>query len=143
MSRLFQDLKGYIFAPQKVSDHISGAKYRELVSFEDREKKVKQIMKKFPDRIPVYLTLENNEDITLEKPFFLCPKENALSDLIFYLLRKTGKPDPSIAIYLKSSGNILSPGSTMKDIYRKHKNQDGLLYIEVQSELTFGNSNGL
>jgi hypothetical protein len=111
--------------------------YKEKYTFEERCERVKSMKQKYPQKIPIVLVPEKN--IALKSCQFLVEKDITFMQFIA-LVRK------NYAIELKSHeaifcivNKILPPGVSMLfEIYNQHQEPDGILYIHIKKESTFG-----
>lgn len=102
-------------------------------SYITRDAKYNSIINKFPDKIPIMIRDTNNK--TQLK--LLVPKKMFISQLI-YIIRKKIKLNEYESIFIMVN-NTMPPGnSIVNDIYKKHRDMDGLLYITYTKENTFG-----
>lgn len=108
------------------------------VKLEDRIKQSSDIMVKYPDRVPVYVSKRKNskyEDIDKHK--YLVPKDITISQFIC-IIRRRLKLESHQGIFVFVN-NILPPSSElMSTIYDENKDKDGFLYIEFSHESVFG-----
>lgn len=114
-----------------------------------------RLLEKFPTRVPIIVT--PNGDIELEKTKFLVPaggtitykdketgetKERETEGLtmqqLMYVIRRKTKLTPEEAIYMFVNEKMPNGNALVKEIYEKHKNSNGFLYIDVSTENTFG-----
>lgn len=94
-----------------------------------------RMLNKYPERLPI-IVKKYSDNVSRSK--FLVPKEFTIGQLIYIIKRKT-QMKPSEAIFIFTEKNILmTTGSRIEDIYEKHKNKDGFLYIIYSLENTFG-----
>ena len=55
-----------------------------------------------------------------------------------YVIRKRLKLKPSEAIFVTINNEMCTSSEILSDIYDRHKNTDGFLYVTYSSENTFG-----
>ena len=99
---------------------------------------MEKILEKYPDRVPVYVNKKegsNVQEITKHK--YLVPKEMTMGNFI-YVLRKNITLKSSQALFVFVDNLIVSNSEMMGEIYIRHKNEDGFLYVIYSSESTFG-----
>ncbi len=94
---------------------------------------VRDIVKKYPDRVPVHVTGPDGE---LQNKY-LIPRTMKVSEFMVVLRKRIEvKSFQAIFIFVK---NILPPNTcTFDDLYREHKDDDGMLYMTWSRESTFG-----
>jgi hypothetical protein len=105
-----------------------------------REGELERIRSKHPDKIPIFITksLYAKDSLPeLRKRKFLVPIHYTMGELLltirkWFLL----KPEQAIFIFI---GNMMPViGSTVGELYIKHKGDDGVLRLTYASENTFG-----
>lgn len=121
----------------------SNYRYREnfknKFSFDKRFNESKNILKKYPDRIPVIVEKNQNNNINdIDKNKYLVPNDLTVGQFI-YVIRKRIKLSPEKAIFIFVGDNVLPANtSLMSTIYDFYKDEDGFLYITYSGENTFG-----
>lgn len=103
---------------------------------------VEEIMKKYPNRVPVYVrkspTCKSNLN-DLEKHKYLIPVDMTMGNFLC-VIRKHIKLNSTEAIFVFiSKKNILVPNASMfGELYNLHKDEDNMLHLDFTSENTFG-----
>jgi hypothetical protein len=111
--------------------------YKEKYTFEERCERAKSMKEKYPQKIPIVLVPEKS--IVLKSCQFLVDSNISFMQFIS-LVRK------NYAIELKSYeaifclvNKILPPGTSMLfEIYNQYQEPDGILYVHIKKESTFG-----
>ena len=108
-------------------------------SFQKRYKDSKNIMIKYPDRLPVIVEKQINSNINdIDKKKYLVPIDLTIGQFI-YVIRKRIKLSPEKAIFIFVHDSILpNTNALMSSVYYHYKNKDGFLYITYSGENTFG-----
>jgi GABA(A) receptor-associated protein len=106
-------------------------------SFEKRLDESMRILKKYPERIPIICERLTIKVAEIDRSKYLCPNDLSLGNFV-YVIRKRIKIAPEEAIYLFINERILPVSKILGEIYEKHKDEDGFLYIKYDSEATFG-----
>lgn len=106
-------------------------------SFEKRLEESKNILRKYPHRIPIILIKYSNRDPDLDKYKYLASNDMTLSALLYHIRKKT-KLKQEEAIFLSVNGIIYHSNELLKNIYDKNKDLDNFLYITYSVENTFG-----
>ena len=122
------------------------SKFKSDFTFEKRQTECNSIRKKFPDRIPIIVEVDNSGLLRaatlpeIDKSKYLVP-DMPFSSFV-HTIRKRMKLDEKVAIFLsiKHKGNTIMPVMTSNTfaIYDKYKDDDGFLYISVVGENVFG-----
>ena len=115
--------------------------YKIKKTFEERQKESKEMLDKYPDRIPIIIEKLTNKNDTIipdiDKNKYLVPKDLTIWQLI-YVIRRRLKLSPEKAIFIFCQGNILRSDMHISHAYDNHKDKDGFLYILYSGESTFG-----
>ena len=121
------------------SRHNVGENYfKSKHTFENREKESKNIISKYPDRIPVIVEKQAMSDvIDIDKNKFLVPCDLTVGQFV-YVIRKRMKMPPEKAIFVFVDNQIPMQSSLMSSVYDQSKDKDGFLYIKYAGENTFG-----
>ena len=98
-----------------------------------------KILKKYENKIPIYLTRCKNCVLNdIENNKYICPNALTLAQFMFNI-KKMIQLKPEEALYLLiNDKEILPSNMVMINVYNKYKNEDGFLYICYCSENTFG-----
>eukprot|EP01090_Pellita_catalonica_P010073 TRINITY_DN2144_c0_g1_i2.p1 TRINITY_DN2144_c0_g1~~TRINITY_DN2144_c0_g1_i2.p1 ORF type:complete len:123 (+),score=22.72 TRINITY_DN2144_c0_g1_i2:40-408(+) len=116
------------------------------ISFKDEntlEKRMQlssKILKMHADRVPVIVERHPKSTTIpdIEKRKFLAPGDITVAGFISEI-RKHIKIGADTTIFLFVDGNVLPPtGSQMSEVYTKHKDSDGFLYVVYSGESFFG-----
>ena len=108
-------------------------------TLEKRQTESKNILSKFPDKIPVIVARSaNNENVPdIDKHKFLAPSDITFGQFI-YVIRKRVELTPEKALFCFVNKNLIATGQSMSEAYKSYKEEDGFLYITYSGENTFG-----
>ena len=111
---------------------------------EKRKSECNRIRSKHSDRIPVIVDCCKNLESNLKKQKFLVPS-NVSSSHLLYSIRNNMSLDSSLAMFMFIDDNLVCSTKIMSEIYQnyilkheKDKDYDGILYVYVTLENTFG-----
>ena len=114
------------------------SKYRETHTFEQRKQEAEKVRERHPDRLPVICEKVEQSKITdLDKTKFLVPSDLTVGQFVI-VVRKRVMLEPEKAIFLFIGDSVPPNQAMMSDLYAKHKDQDGFLYVKYSGENTFG-----
>lgn len=113
------------------------AKFQKNYSIEKRKSESFRILKEYPNRVPIICERANKDVVELDRKKYLVPGDLTIGNFM-YVIRKRLSLAQEIAIYLFINNKIIPTFMTMDEIYNKHKNDDGFLYIYYSGESTFG-----
>ena len=112
--------------------------FKDRYSFEDRFNESSRILLKFPDRIPVIVQRNKNNDMpNIDKEKFLVPSDLTLGQFVF-IIRKRVQLSSEKALFLFVGNNLPTTGTLMRELYHLYKNEDGFLYVIYSGENVFG-----
>lgn len=112
--------------------------FKKKYSFNKRKDESKNVIEKYPDRIPIIVQKHKNSDISdIDKCKYLVPKSMTITQFSF-IIRKRIKLNSSQAIFITINNKLVSSGKTISEIYNDEKDEDGFLYIVYTGENTFG-----
>jgi GABA(A) receptor-associated protein len=100
--------------------------------------KIDNILKKFPDKVPIIFKTSNSTTPKIEKEKFIVPKDITISELIYIIKKRISMP-PEQAIFIYIQDKIIpNLSSFVSENYEKYKSEDNILYISYSTENTFG-----
>uniref|UniRef100_A0A6C0KS05 Autophagy-related protein n=1 Tax=viral metagenome TaxID=1070528 RepID=A0A6C0KS05_9ZZZZ len=105
-----------------------------------REGELERIRSKHPDKVPVFVTKSiyaRDSLPEMRKRKFLVPLQYKMGEFLL-MIRKwlLLKPDQAVFIFIENTLPMI--GSTIGELYIKHKGEDGVLRLSYASENTFG-----
>jgi len=113
--------------------------YKKNNSLEKRCKESENILKKYPNRIPVIVERsEKCKEINdIDKNKFLVPNDLTMNQFI-YVVRKRLKLSSEKALFVFINDKLMPNSRTLYEIYQEEKEEDDFLYMKYASENTFG-----
>lgn len=113
--------------------------FRSAHTFEQRRIEAHRIAEKFPGRVPVIVERSRNTKTVplIDKQKFLVPGDLTLGQFIF-VLRTRMKLSSDSALFCFVGNTLPTTGTLMKELYGKHREADGFLYVSYCGENTFG-----
>ena len=91
--------------------------------------------------LPVVCSEHRSSGVTLSKRKFLVSPTMTVGQFLFHVRKHASSsctPAHALFLFVGSQHVIPRVGDSMKDVYGKHKDGDGILYITVCGENTFG-----
>lgn len=117
----------------------SGYEFKMQNSFEKRKEESTRLKERFPDKIPI--VLEKTESSLLpniDKQKFLIQKDLTIGQFL-HIIRSRIKLDASESIFLIIDYNVIPPtANTLGEIFEKHGDKDGFLYMSYSAQMIFG-----
>ena len=102
--------------------------YKISKTFENRLKESDEIIKKYPNRIPLIVEKLSNRNDTIipdiDKNKYLVPEDLTVGQLM-YVIRKRIKMTPEKAIFIFCNDKLLNSSLNMREIYNQNKDKDG------------------
>lgn len=114
--------------------------FKKKYSFDNRLEQSRNIMEKFPTRIPIIVEIHfssKGKMPPLDKTKYLVPQELTVGQFV-YVLRKRLKLSPEKAIFIFFENQLSPTSELIMSVYEKLKDKDGFLYAYISSENTFG-----
>lgn len=113
--------------------------FRSTHTFETRAQEAYRIAQKFPGRVPVIVERSRSTKTVplIDKQKFLVPGDLTLGQFIF-VLRTRMKMSSESALFCFIANTLPTTGTLMKELYGKHREADGFLYVSYCGENTFG-----
>ncbi|GLU16684.1 hypothetical protein SLE2022_331040 [Rubroshorea leprosula] len=114
--------------------------FKEEFTFEQRLQESRDIVAKYPNRVPVIVEKFSRTDLpNMEKKKFLVPRDMSVGQFIHILsCRLHLTPGKALFVFVK---NTLPQTATLMDsVYESFKDEDGFLYMCYSSEKTFGSA---
>ena len=109
------------------------------MDFDSRCKISEQILRKYPDRVPVIIRTDFPKEVILHKTKFLAPRDMSLGHIYAEVRGHLTGVTPETALFLVLSGNYAPTISMdMQSLYDRYKDKDGFLYFTACLENTFG-----
>nr|XP_010914718.1 autophagy-related protein 8i [Elaeis guineensis] len=112
--------------------------FKEEFSFEERLEESRDIVAKYPDRVPVIVERFARCDLPeMEKKKYLVPRDMSVGQFI-HILSSRLHLSPGKALFVFVKNTLPQTASLMDSMYESYKDEDGFLYICYSSEKTFG-----
>ncbi len=114
--------------------------FKKEFSLEKRIKDYKEILKDYPNRIPVICERAPNAKFQIiTKTKYLCPLDMTVTQFTFLIRQKLNLPQGATIYFLTGDNVTLTGNQYMSEVYQSHKDkEDGFLYITYASEVFFG-----
>ena len=113
--------------------------FKDRYSFEQRTKEAAKLMNKYPDRVGVIVTTQDNMT-PLDKRKFLVPRDNTVGQFMHVIRKRLIVPHKN-AIWLSPVNESIPPiARTMGEMHKEYMDKDGMLYLKVNEETTFGSN---
>jgi GABA(A) receptor-associated protein len=113
--------------------------YKSKFSFYERKTQTINVIKKYPDRIPIICekNKKSNKTVDIDKNKYLVPYDFTVGQFM-YVIRRRLELSPEIGLYFFINGIIPATCSPISYVYENNKDEDGYLYITYSMENTFG-----
>jgi GABA(A) receptor-associated protein len=111
--------------------------FKDSKPFEERCIESENILKKFPDRVPVICEPLNSLAPKIKKNKFLVPSDLKVAQFM-YIIRQQILVKPEEALFLHVQDKLPSAMTDFITLYRMHRDDDGFLYMKFSKENTFG-----
>ena len=118
----------------------SSISFKHEFRFQDRLDEARRVLNKYPDRIPIICERSSTSTIDcpiIDKRKYLVPRDLTMGQFL-YVIRKRLRLLPEKALFLFVNGTIPPTTSLINEVYNRHRDDDGYLYITYSQENTFG-----
>jgi len=107
-------------------------------TFKARAAESTRVRERYNDRVPVICEKTPSSDVpSVDKSKYLIPMDMTVGQLVYVLRKRISLPAEK-AIFVFVNNTLPPSGALMSNIYLKHKDEDGFLYICYSGENTFG-----
>jgi len=113
--------------------------FKEKFCIQERMNQSRNVLEKYPNRIPVIVECNDKDLPPLDKSKYLVPRDITVGQFV-YVIRKRIKLTPDQAIFLFINNTLPPTASTLEEQYNLNKDEDGFLYMSYRSESTFGSN---
>jgi len=103
---------------------------------EERIKISQKIMSKYPERVPIIV--DYKKEINLDKNKYIVPNNLTVGQFM-YILHKKIQLNHEQSIFLLCNNELIFNTELIKNLFNRHRDYDGFLYIIISLENTFGN----
>jgi len=102
-------------------------------------KNADQLIKKYPDRIPIHIEKGDNKiKQSLKKRLYLVPGDLTMGQFM-YIIRKQLKLPPEDAMFIFCGYSIIPASAILSEIYDKYKDKEtGHIKMKYYKEAVFG-----
>jgi len=109
--------------------------FKKTMTFENRVDLFNRISKNYKDLIPIIIKVHKNSKILLIKEQWLVPLDYTISDFINEIRKQTTLCYSDIIyIFNDFDKNLIPTNLIIQDLYDKHKDTDGFLYLVISLE---------
>ena len=103
-----------------------------------REGELERMQRNYPDKVPIFITKSKQDSMPdIKKHKFLVPSQFTMAEFIM-TIRRWLLLAPEQAIFVFINNTLPMTGSTMGELYTRHRDPDGVLRMTYSSENTFG-----
>ena len=112
-------------------------------TFEERLTESNRVINKYPDRIPI--VCQRSQNATRDCPYidkikYLVPRDLTMGQFLYVIRKRMSLPSEK-ALFVFVNNSIPPTTQMVGDIYNRHKDIDGFLYLHYSYENTFGYKN--
>ena len=120
------------------------------ISLDERKKQSEKILNKYPDKCPIYLSFDSNiiinENSSRNLNKYIVTTDLTLGQFLTIVRKKINFTSmESLTLFIEEYKNdklkstiLATNSSTIGELYHKHKDNDGFLYLKAVKENVFG-----
>ena len=121
--------------------------FKETLDEAQRKNESLKMLQRYPDRLPIIVEKASTASPhikDLEKKKYLVPPKLKVGTFIGFVRQRRKCQhggdvlDQDETIFLYVDNTLVAPKTTMEELYRDHKDDDGFLYMVFSTENTFG-----
>ena len=114
--------------------------FQQSFDFASRSSESMRICTKFPGRVPVIVERSRSSPSLppIDKPKFLAPNEMTVGQFMFVVKRRLKLSSEQAMYLLANDATLISTSSLMREVFERHRDDDGFLYVTYSIENTFG-----
>jgi len=111
--------------------------FKNQYDFDKRLNQSIHIRKEYPNRIPIIVERYNKSLPKIDRKKYLAPEDLSMVNFL-YLIRKRLHLKPEKSFFLFVDEKIIPMSNILMNVYERHKDIDGFLYMKYCEENTFG-----
>tara|TARA_B100000795_G_C22490299_1_gene320003 strand:+ start:142 stop:558 length:417 start_codon:yes stop_codon:yes gene_type:complete len=111
--------------------------FKNTNNFEKRLNESVNIIREYPDRIPIIVERYDKSLPQINRKKYLVPGDLSMANFS-YVIRKRLKLAPEKSFFMFINEKIIPMSKELFHVYEKHKENDGFLYVKYCEENTFG-----
>uniref|UniRef100_A0A5S6R0X5 Uncharacterized protein n=1 Tax=Trichuris muris TaxID=70415 RepID=A0A5S6R0X5_TRIMR len=114
--------------------------YKASKSLAKRREETALVKSRFPNKLPVVIERHYKETVlpAIEKNKFLVPKEATMIQLLAVLRNRLNLRHGHTFYFLINGRTLVTSNETIMNVYEKHVDDDGFLYLTYTSKESFG-----
>jgi GABA(A) receptor-associated protein len=112
--------------------------FKNTFTIDQRRTKSKDLMNKYPDRVPIIVEPSLGTKEFIEKNRFLVPADLQFGKFMFEVRKYVDVSSPEQSCYVLVNEKLVPSNAMIGDIYQKNKDNDGFLYVVYCVENVFG-----
>jgi GABA(A) receptor-associated protein len=106
--------------------------------FADRQALADKIKARYPGRLPVICEPAPGCALVIDKCKLLVDETAVVAHLLATVRQRVGTLRNTDALFLFARGSIPASAHTVREVYDRHADPDGILYVQFDQEHVFG-----
>lgn len=112
--------------------------YKATRSFHERCAESRTMLNRYAHRVPVIIEPRDATTPPIDKRKYMAPKDLTASQLFYVVRRRLNmRPDQALFFFIDQK-TLVTPSFAVFDLYTKHADDDGFLYLTYSLENAFG-----
>ena len=112
--------------------------YKTARSFSERCAESRQMCHRYSDRVPVIIEPRGVGTPSIDKRKYMAPKDLLASQLLYVVRRRLNMRSDQALFFFLEDRTLVPSSSSVHEIYSRHADDDGFLYMTYSLENTFG-----
>ena len=127
-----------LVASAQTNTRVAGG-YKREIKEQERCADSRRLRAEFPDRIPVIVEPSDARQPPIDKRKFLVPADLTVGQLMYVVRKRVRLPAEQALFFAVADARAIPPAAALvSDIFERHGDPDGHLYIAYCTENAFG-----
>lgn len=96
------------------------------------------MLNRYSHRVPIIIEPRGTATPLIDKRKYMAPKDLTASQLFYVIRRRLNMSSDKALFFFLHNKTLVTPSSTVFDLYSKYSDDDGFLYLTYSLENTFG-----
>ena len=112
--------------------------YKERHGFGVRQRESLSMRRRYTNRIPIIIEPKGIDTPQVDRRKYMTPERLTFGELFHVVRKRLSLRSDQALFFFVENGTLLLQSHTVQEIYERHRDEDGFLYISYTLENTFG-----